>query len=888
MPTTPDQKLSLEKRPAVEPRLPLIGQSLQSLQKCRLTLFIAPSGYGKSTLLERMAEQLALQNSNVISINAQQSSQYDDYLANALLSKLTNDNSHLREEASLPQLPGIIHSLDSPVYILIDNYSQKHTESVKHLVETLLSIKTDFLHIAMCCSAEPGFAYSKLMLSGDAVVFNTGDLSLRQADIRLFLESHVKSMPIDPQTIDTIYQRTEGWPVAVQLAAVLLNQYGDTHFLEQFSGQDQFLTSFFNEHVLPQTPEPLMQFAAQAALFDDFSIDQINEALDTSTARENIFELNQRKLFITSLDRNQTRFRFHPMFRDFLATTKWQPNKKQSRAIYQAAALWAEEQNLTINAIEYALSASDFTLAKRLIVQSAQIIVRDQGLPPKLIQWCQRIPADNSPTAIYMNFWLAWSLTFSHQLELAERNILKLEQQLARTRSLGKEERFLLEGQIWGLKITLRVYQDQGEWCFKQSELWLKKYQDIADPYDVALAFSVRFVSAFLLLNQHEAHASIVSAKEKLAGLNSPYGTMWLQTLDGISEMEFGNYQVAHKILTRAHDQYLTFEEQVSPIVSTIALLLAKTSYEMGDMTSAENHLREGKAHIHDHGLTETAIAGIFVETKLAQQNSFSDALSALKNAEFTAGHHSPRLTFLIRKLKTELLIQNGQVELAEREARLAGVRINDEDGIEMKNVTSPLIETEKVRLGITLLYAKNRHKSALKEIKKLLEKPQTSQRPLFHTECLIIHSALLATNQEKKLSGRQLSKALKKAVENGFYQTFIDLKLFTIPAIKELRKQRQDSNILPEDDLMERISLALGLATKKTGPDNSEDLSLSARETELLELLKSPLSIQGIADYVFLSKATVKWHLNNIYKKLGVNNRTGALSVAKSKGLIY
>ncbi|MEZ5481839.1 MAG: ATP-binding protein [Porticoccaceae bacterium] len=72
------------------------------MQKCRLTLFIAPSGYGKSTLLERMAEQLALQNSNVISINAQQSSQYDDYLANALLSKLTNDNSHLREEASTP------------------------------------------------------------------------------------------------------------------------------------------------------------------------------------------------------------------------------------------------------------------------------------------------------------------------------------------------------------------------------------------------------------------------------------------------------------------------------------------------------------------------------------------------------------------------------------------------------------------------------------------------------------------------------------------------------------------------------------------------------------------------------------------------------------------
>jgi ATP/maltotriose-dependent transcriptional regulator MalT len=36
-------------------------------------------------------------------------------------------------------------------------------------------------------------------------------------------------------------------------------------------------------------------------------------------------------------------------------------------------------------------------------------------------------------------------------------------------------------------------------------------------------------------------------------------------------------------------------------------------------------------------------------------------------------------------------------------------------------------------------------------------------------------------------------------------------------------------------------------------------------------------LSNKEIADSIFISLGTLKWHLHNIYGKLGVNNRYGA-----------
>ena len=62
---------------------------------------------------------------------------------------------------------------------------------------------------------------------------------------------------------------------------------------------------------------------------------------------------------------------------------------------------------------------------------------------------------------------------------------------------------------------------------------------------------------------------------------------------------------------------------------------------------------------------------------------------------------------------------------------------------------------------------------------------------------------------------------------------------------------------------------------------------SLTPREIELLELLATGLSNRAIAKKTFISEATVKTHLVHIYGKLGVDNRTAAISAATQRRII-
>jgi DNA-binding NarL/FixJ family response regulator len=66
-----------------------------------------------------------------------------------------------------------------------------------------------------------------------------------------------------------------------------------------------------------------------------------------------------------------------------------------------------------------------------------------------------------------------------------------------------------------------------------------------------------------------------------------------------------------------------------------------------------------------------------------------------------------------------------------------------------------------------------------------------------------------------------------------------------------------------------------------------SEDAGLTKRELSILAELPAGGSNQQIAKRLFLAEQTVKFHLTNIYRKLGVSTRTEALHFAYERGLV-
>src|SRR5581483_10537725 len=65
---------------------------------------------------------------------------------------------------------------------------------------------------------------------------------------------------------------------------------------------------------------------------------------------------------------------------------------------------------------------------------------------------------------------------------------------------------------------------------------------------------------------------------------------------------------------------------------------------------------------------------------------------------------------------------------------------------------------------------------------------------------------------------------------------------------------------------------------------DNSE---LTRRELEILQLVSEGMSNAQLARMLWVTEQTVKFHLSNIYRKLGVANRTEASRWAQLNGLL-
>jgi DNA-binding NarL/FixJ family response regulator len=64
----------------------------------------------------------------------------------------------------------------------------------------------------------------------------------------------------------------------------------------------------------------------------------------------------------------------------------------------------------------------------------------------------------------------------------------------------------------------------------------------------------------------------------------------------------------------------------------------------------------------------------------------------------------------------------------------------------------------------------------------------------------------------------------------------------------------------------------------------SSDPLKLTAREEEVLALLAAGHSNRKIADSLFISRETVRWHIRGIYRKLGVHDRSSVLSMASEQ----
>lgn len=77
-------------------------------------------------------------------------------------------------------------------------------------------------------------------------------------------------------------------------------------------------------------------------------------------------------------------------------------------------------------------------------------------------------------------------------------------------------------------------------------------------------------------------------------------------------------------------------------------------------------------------------------------------------------------------------------------------------------------------------------------------------------------------------------------------------------------------------------MEITLQDAPSDGAASSQNSLNLTKRQIEIISLMDNGLSNQEIADALFIGRATVKTHINQLFRALGVKNRVNCIRVAK------
>jgi LuxR family maltose regulon positive regulatory protein len=360
-----------------------------SESKARLTLICAAAGFGKTTLMQQV--HLRYQSRGIAGIWLQVD--HGDNDLGRFLNSLTGAvqvalpqflpsgfaNQHLRPAGSAQGLAADllnrISLSEDPIAFFLDDLELIADHDACSFLQRLLASLGPRHQLVIGSRTRPALALGRMRAHGLLVEIDQTDLRFMPEETLSYLtRQRIQS----PGVVQTLQQRTEGWPVALQLAAITLNTKGKygTEWLQRFSGSTDSIAEYLAQEVLDSRPVSQRNFLLRSSVLGEFCADMCDAVLDRRDRGKMILELLRSNLLLSSVDAEQLWYRYHPLPTDFLSARMQRVASHEMQDLHRRAALWTADQGLVNEAVVHALAAHDQTLAADLLGSSAMEMVR--------------------------------------------------------------------------------------------------------------------------------------------------------------------------------------------------------------------------------------------------------------------------------------------------------------------------------------------------------------------------------------------------------------------------------------------------------------------------------------------------------------------------------
>jgi len=888
------------------PRPRLIERMDQGLEY-KVILVSTPAGYGKTSLLSHWASRCRLPVAWV-SLDEGENDlvRFLSYLIAAVGKVIPGTDEQLAPllrgqkistlDQVLADLINVVERAEKSFVLVLDDYHLIQEPAVHNAFIFLLEHFSPHVHLVIATRADPPLPLARLRARSQLTELRLADLAFTQAEAACFLNDRMKISLRDDQ-IAVLNSRTEGWAAGLQMAAITLRGSEDrSERVRSFSGSNRFILDYLGEEVLDSQPEVVQSFLMKTSILERLSGPLCAAVTGLHNSQEILDRLEHDNLFIISLDPERAWYRFHPLFLELLRKRAQARFASQLSEWHRSASLWFEQNGELEGAVHHALATGDFERSARLLELAAQpFLMRSEiytfqnwinGIPqtilrghPDLVLFYTWVLALSGSTPDAIEEYLGWidprtagtagrMGVIRGYIKFSQGDILGgialLKQSLA---DLPPEEDLFHGVTIYLLSIAsvmVGEFESGSQMLKMVVERGLRKGQVM-----LAAGALCNLAEVHLRLGQlqeaREDYERVLQVAQSASGRRLPIAA---KALFGLGELwlEWNDLDLAEANCLEGFELAPYLREAV---MLNGYITLARVRQARGDANGAQQAMQ--KAWDIALATRATDVDDLYVKLYQAaldlQAENFDAVERWIREKEFPMGSEPPA----------------GQNRLAE---------IRPADFDRKEDFYKYHLLKYELMIYTRWLIARGYPLQALYWLDMLCQKMEEQGR----TNFLIIFLLQRALAHHKRGDTAQALSSFERcfvlAEPGGYVRLFLEAgeavrPLLEAMALRSERRAYASRLLAALDAPLDAQDQPAARASQPAGRSPDLDEALTGREIELLALVAEGLSNQEIAQRLYISLPTVKWHIGNILGKLGVRSRTQAVAQARALGLL-
>jgi len=883
------------RKPLIRPRLDSSTEVLEGIFP--VVVVAAPAGYGKSTLMARWHAQLLERGVSSAWLSLDEDDNDTARFLIHLVAALQRAGAHIGNDhtdtitgdfgsdsmSALEAIAGDLTKIPRRVVFFLDDLHLLEADEARKIADWLINYAPRTLQFVIGTRQGPGLRLSALRVRRQVLELKTEQLRFDAVETAQFCRSRL-GRDLPAQDLQTLLTKTEGWPAVLELATLVLAGSSDPKlFIQLFAGTDTSVFDYLCEMVLSQMDQQTRDTVFRIAMFDRICAPLARAVTDADDAEEILLGLRARHLFLIPLDRSAEWVRFHHLVGEFFRATYRRTAPEHARECLIRGARWLLANHLVEDAVNHMIRAEEWEEATRWVAENVEELVFRRGYHQTILRWMNALPAACVDRYPVIRIQYAFALSFYPRYQEYEAQIFRLQQLLRHLEAQPDSD----PRQIDELRCAVEM----------QTALAVGLRDDGTRGGELAAAWHARWPGAALISKGvmgnvqsfgYKTQGRISTGLELIARTRQwleqgegYYALSWTAYVEALLHLKHGNYFDARLACTRGIELIDRKLHGHPGQAILLHALLAGIHYEFDEIEQAVGHLEMASSSVNEYVHADAVIIVYLTQSRIQRlRRDESAALSMLREGQQLGEERGwRRVTLSLAAEECRSLALAGHPE----EARLVATRFGFHE-LPLRGDARSLKFDKALRAASSYLL-KRSPRVVVEALNIAIE--DSEQRAFAHRTVELLLLRALAKKQDGNWASAlaDLHQALTIAAPRNYVRIFLDAGRELRTLIERLDMKRlRDSEAAP---LARRLQSTM-CAPEIMGTDAigmGEDLT--RRELSILKRLESGLSNKEIAEAIFVSEGTLKWHLHNVYGKLSVKNRSGAMTRARAMGIL-